>query len=533
MVRLFDDSAAADFLPHTSEPMEPPPALSAGISIRSSREALSCVVSSLRVLTAVTTANEYLEEYRGSVLELVVEAWPSPDSFALRSETASHKGKGIETGRTGLAESREQLVLSWISMAHTVFDSPDAGGRFELQVVAAAILREVHTRLSRDPFDADAESSTTDAVPPEIEVLLVSSLARIWALGRAGGTLQNELQEFLRRSVDYANDVSKSGPIAHGRPRPLADFVARLSDIAERTTADSAAGTPSDDYDDALVSLILKVSAELTEAQGLSPLARQAVTSAAAAVKSIRLHPSRPKRRSNVYTRGTSPRKRIRTGDDDSDIVFADSAELSSAEQARVRRERVRKSITGVLSWCRKSAEEDVGSGAASMLAAGGEESAEQTMLRYISALPSASPELATHLARATGLIGCARSDCIDSELALDPAAPSPSCQACDSAQGVSPQLPVDLTRSLSKEPLDAFVRVFPDYFVALKTDAERLVVLDAFRRLIRHSAHDHPATQSPTLRIIKPILEHPNRSLRCAAGYVTAANWFQRHTRH
>ena len=65
-------------------------------------------------------------------------------------------------------------------------------------------------------------------------------------------------------------------------------------------------------------------------------------------------------------------------------------------------------------------------------------------------------------------------------------------------------------------------MRVFEAYLSSAKHEQGHLGALDMLRRLINHSAMDHPlmeSSDSRILRMVKSDLEHGRRSIRSAAG--------------
>lgn len=506
--------------------------------INSPAEAISIVLSSLRILVPVIKTSAYLAEYRPATVDLLARCFPTEDSLVPSAGVAasSRKGKDREAPEA-LDALRDHILTGWIALACEMLDAPDAAGLFEVQVVARLILAELHSRVIDPLADHTMDVDAADLAPraaTEVEVWLLTALAKIWSLALRREAKGSGLQELLQYSLVILAEAVTSlieldgfSHIPQSAQTLLISFAMCLPAALGWTSSDPDALNP-DEFTSTFFASLHAVFARLTENENVGAAARDAIAAACGAARAaaVQIHSVDMVATSADETTDfdASPRKRRRVGEKEELIrpqVGADGQ--PTAEASRQHRDAVRRLVSQALAWARHEAEKDVPAAAASILAAAADDSAEHTMLRYIAALPSASPELGYHLARTIGLLSCAKNNCLALVAADDFSAPTPSCAVCDPDERSSTlNAQLGATRALTKEPLEALVRVFEAYLSSAKHEQGHLGALDMLRRLINHSAMDHPlmeSSDSRILRMVKSDLEHGRRSIRSAAG--------------
>ena len=506
--------------------------------INSPAEAISIVFSSLRILIPVIKASAYLAEYRPATVDLLARCFPTEDSLVPNAGVVAPSRKGKERqAPEALDALRDHILTGWIALACEILDAPDAAGLFEVQVVARLVLAELHSRvidpLADHTMDIDAAESAPRAAT-EVEVWLLTALAKIWSLALRREAKGSGLQELLQYSLVILAEAVTSlieldgfSQVPQSAQTLLISFAMCLPAALGWTSSDPDALNP-DEFTSTFFASLHAVFARLTENENVGAAARDAIAAACGAARAaaVQIHSVDMVATSTDETTDfdASPRKRRRIGEKEEESTRAQVGAdgQPTAEASRQHRDAVRRLVSQALAWARHEAEKDVPAAAASILAAAADDSAEHTMLRYIAALPSASSELGYHLARTIGLLSCAKNNCLALVAADDFQAPTPSCAVCDSderSSALNSQL--GATRALTKEPLEALLRVFEAYLSSAKHEQGHLGALDMLRRLVNHSAIDHPSMDSsdpPILRMVKPDLEHGRRSIRSAA---------------
>lgn len=506
--------------------------------INSPAEAISVVLSSLRILIPVIKSSAYLAEYRPATVDLLARCFPTQDSLIPNAGVVhSRKGKEREAPET-LDALRDHILTGWIALACEMLDAPDAAGLFEVQIVARLILAELHSRvidpLADHTMDVDAAESATRAAS-EVEVWLLTALAKIWSLALRREAKGSGLQELLQYSLVILAEAVTSlieldgfSQVPQSAQTLLISFAMCLPAALGWTFSDSDTLNP-EEFTSTFFASLHVVFARLSENENVGAAARDAIAAACGTARAaaVQLYSADMVATSADETTDfdASPRKRRRIGEKEEESTRAQVGAdgQPTAEASRQHRDEVRRLVSHALAWARHEAEKDVPAAAASILAAAADDSAEHTMLRYIAALPSASSELGYHLARTIGLLSCAKNNCLAFVAADDFSAPTPSCAVCDSDERSSTLIyQLGATRALTKEPLEALLRVFEAYLSSAKHEQGHLGALDMLRRLVNHSAINHPllnSSDSPILRLVKHDLEHGLRSIRSAAG--------------
>lgn len=505
--------------------------------VHSPAEAISAVLSSLRTLTGVTKSSAYLAEYRPAVVDLLARCFPTEDSIIANGGVPSRKGKERRASDTKEC-TRDHILVPWVMLACEVLDAPDAANLFEVQIVARLILAELHSRviepLADRTMDLDQESGMS--APTDVEVWLLTALAKIWSLALRRDSKGSGLQELLQyglvvlaEAVTSLIELDGFSQVPQSAETLLVSFAMCLPAALGWHSPDAEALDP-DDFTATFFASLRVVFARLAADRNVGAIAREAIASAcgAARVAAVQVHTGEGTLRCSADAADAedSPRKRRRVGDKEEGSTRRHAGDViapDSAEKLRQMRDEMRRVVGHTLAWARQEAEKDVSAAAASILAAAAEDSAEHTMLRYIAALPSASTELGAHLARTIGLLSCAKNHCVVFVAPDEFSAPTPTCAICDVDELVpNTEEHHDVTRTLTKEPLEALMRVFGPYLLSAKHEQSHLGALDLLRRLINHTAGNHPALQAsdmPLVRLIAHELEHTRRSLRSAAG--------------
>lgn len=508
----------------------------ASLCVRSPLEAVSSVLSVLRVLTASLGSTAYLGEYRATLVELIAQSWPRRHALCANAEASGGKkgkGKGRNDSPGDPNHLSNTLVIAWTSLLDSILDEPDAAARFELQILAELVLHEIRARVIEPTSNLHTYSEAPDVDSKEAEILLLAMIAKIWALAlqrdARGAGLQETLQGASQIMLDLAELMQE---LAEARDSPdavaplLTAFAAGLPLSPDWSSA-GAGDRLFFDLRQGFLDLLRRVYDSVPpQHQPLGDLAQRAIASAQAAALSASYQLSGrgqiTKRKGDVDgSDESSPRKRQRLAVDE-----------NAAEAVGQRRETIRHLTTAVLAWHRQDAEREVAPGAASILAAGADETAEQTMLRYIAAVPSASAELGTHLIRAVGHLACAQGGNLAFDATNDLAPPAPPCQVCDAGlPSTPPNSDLDTIRPLSREPLASLMRLYETTHGDAQAEQQqldtRLLVLDALRRITSHSPLRTVAAKDPlvdVLNSLKQDLRSSIRGVRCAAGRVVVS---------
>ncbi|GEM06491.1 phosphatidylinositol 3-/4-kinase [Rhodotorula toruloides] len=508
------------------------------LTVKTPLHAISLVLVSLRVLLTVTASTAYLAEYRLAVLNVLLSSWPVVGSLRPAehdSTSLSRKGKERASEDMDVAELRRRIAIEWLACVRTVLQQPDSAFTvIEIEAISVRVLDELSDAMRHLRSAGDVGLSS-----PPLEMLLAEILALMWravmnsrtATGQPGGfdNLQQNVAALLASEGLQLVDVFTEKVGVSTELKTTVGLVLSLAIILERAEPfDSTSSLLEFLPPSALSALEQHIARLRTRSMQDCPESLAAVSrtvNRALATLSNEMTGNNPGLDSAGVDEGPA-RKRRRLGDlGPSSVVAMDVDEVPfrtrrpSSEVAARLLVVAKGRVSGIL-----------GSDAANGFDAP-DEAAEQTAVRLISALHESTPALALEIIRTIGLLGCARSGCVDFLSSTDTTdiQLAPSCSHCDTLATPTDTSdnPYDL-RIFTREPLETFAHVAPTVLAAAnKHDKLRVAVLNAAARLIRHSVVEHASLvgeNDALLLAVRRELEGSSRSGRMAAGHVLVA---------
>jgi hypothetical protein len=184
-------------VPHLPTPRQP------SVVLKSPLHAQSLVLVTLRILIAVTGANDHLANYRPLVSELLVSAWPSPCTLRpVEAAAVSRKGKEraqrggseeLEEAHERVERARMTLATQWLSLAERILQEAVAvDAAKETEVLATKVFEEFREQLinaTSSPSGRDRQLAT------EWELQVLRVVARLWMSAREGGKVEGNWED--------------------------------------------------------------------------------------------------------------------------------------------------------------------------------------------------------------------------------------------------------------------------------------------------------------------------------------------------
>ncbi|KAI5476130.1 phosphatidylinositol 3-/4-kinase [Pseudohyphozyma bogoriensis] len=490
------------------------------IVIKSPLHARGFLLSTLRILHTITSTSSFLAEYFPSVVDLLVESWPSAPSLTLKGK------ENVDRNHTKIVEATLNLCVAFLETPAVGFSS------HVLELLGVRVGEELQERLSLAGRGAADEDMDIDGgtIEERVETALAKIFAKVWA---ASAELDTGDEGRSKLAHVIASVVMESGEMMvdcvtgeDSSPELRLCCVFALASPLMARPAPS--GFDSHRVISSTSSLELVPSTHIGALASFAPLRpvlpceippplAYLTTLATRAWKSLTAEISAKVGPPSLATQ-PSTRKRRR---DESQHPTSEAGEgEGSAPTATAKRKRAAwmESVAQVL----KQVDGDLRLE---------DEGIENMILRLAKALPTYETKHAVAVLNVLRLLGCAR----DGSLTFTPVSipdrpPEPSCIFCDSwSLGATQDSLLDRpARVFTDTPIKGMREAAKSILTLEGNEDVRLMFLKATERLLRHSKASAAALSftkdDPLLLRIIAQLEASSRPLRLAAGQVLVA---------